>query len=359
MELTGTTPATMTPAHPASVRGDSDLTMRMIVPPNSVGNTFSVAATDVHGRRAGLGTVRVDGLPGSVYTTSYWGQELRVRLPRGLDTIASLELTRTAGTGPAWLLDAHGWRAGTPAARPVVLPRIDIGTVTVQEGDSGTRTYQIPVDVKGRGTGTIRIFVTDLKDYTTTSRLASVTPGTRKIDVPVSVTGNTRYGGNQFYAVAAKAVKNTLVGDYIGGADVREDDPMPTVTVSPATATATEGQDLAWNLTLSDSADDYLYVLFVPQAPATGPELSSTDVDPDWFRDNSGEEPEPSRPLSQTGAHPYAIIEPGTTTAQITLPTVADGVAEGAEHVQFEILLYPPDSSDPTVAGTVYGTVED
>jgi hypothetical protein len=213
--------------------------------------------------------------------------------------------------------------------------------------------------VKGRGTGTIRVFVTDPKTYATTSFLADVRPGSRQIDVPVSVTGNTRYGGNQFYSVAAKAVRNTLIGDWIGGADVREDDPIPTVTISPAAATATEGNALTWNITLSDSADDYLYVLLVPQAPATGPELSSTDVDPEWFRDTSGEEPEPSRPLSQTGVQPYASIEPGTTTAQITIPTIADSITEGAEHVQFQVLLYPPDFSDPTVVGTITGTVTD
>lgn len=356
---TGTTPAVLTPPRPVRVAGATALEMRLIVPPNTTGHRFSVAATDSHGRRVTLGEARLDGLPGTENTAPYWGQDVRVPLPRGLDSIASVELTRTAGTGPAWLLDAWGWRPGTPRSKPVALPRIDIGTITVAEGDSGSRTYQVPVDVKGRGTGTIRVFVTDPKTFTTTSFLAGVRPGTRRIDVPVSVVGNTRYGGNESYSVAAKAVRNTLIGDWIGGADVREDDPIPTVTITPAAATATEGHDLTWNLSLSDSADNYLYVLFVPQAPAAGPELSTTDVDPEWFRDNSGEEPEPSRPLSGTAVQLYALFEPGTTTARITIPTVADGVAEGAEHVQFQVLLYPPDFSDPTVVGTVTGTVTD
>jgi hypothetical protein len=39
-----------------------------------------VAVTDSNGRRAELGRVQLDGLPGTERTASYWARELRVPL---------------------------------------------------------------------------------------------------------------------------------------------------------------------------------------------------------------------------------------------------------------------------------------
>jgi hypothetical protein len=119
--------ATIRPAKPVSLGSATDLALRLIVAPNSTGNRFRVSVVDTRGHRSTLGEVRADGLPATDSTTSYWAQELRVGVPRKLGKVARLELTRTAGTGPAWLIDAWGRRAGTPAPRPVALPRIDIG----------------------------------------------------------------------------------------------------------------------------------------------------------------------------------------------------------------------------------------
>jgi hypothetical protein len=357
--MDGTAPVTLRPSRPVSMAGARDLDLRLIVPPNSTGNRFDVTVTDTHGHRADLGEVRLDGVPGTDFTTSYWGQEVRVPLPRNVRTITSYQLTRRSGTGMAWLLDAWGWRPGTPAPHPAALPRIDVGQLTVDEGDSGTRTYQVPVNVKGHGNGTIRLFLVDGATFATTSWLARVRPDTHTIKVPVSVTGNTRYGSDKRYSVAAKAIRNTLVGDYDGGVLVREDDPMPTITITPSSATAAEGSPLTWNVHLSESAEDYLYLIFMPQAPATGPELSSTDVDPQWFQDNSGEDPQPSRPLSATGVQPFVAVEPGSTSAELSIPTVADGVAEGAEHVRLQALVFPSDFGDPIPISVITGTVTD
>jgi hypothetical protein len=357
--LNGTGTATVRPAKPVSLAGAQSLALRLIVPPNSTGNRFGVSVVDTRGHRTSLGDVRVDGVPGTDLTTSYWAQELRVAVPRKLGAVARLELTRKGGSGQAWLIDAWGWRAGTPSPRPVALPRIDIGLLTVDEGDAGTRTYQVPVQVKGHGTGKVRMFLTDPATYVTKSWVADVKPTTKRISVPVSVIGNTRYGADRRYDVFAKAVRNTMIGHYDGGVVARNDDPMPAITVTPAAATAVEGSSLTWTVHLSEPADDYLYLIFQPQAPGAGPELSSTDVDPQWFTDNSGEDPEPSRPLSQTGLIPYVAVEPGTTSADLSIPIVADGVTEPAEHVRLQALVYPADFGDPIPVAVIDGTVTD
>jgi hypothetical protein len=357
--MTGTKTVTVRPAKPVSLGSATDLALRLIVPPNSTGNRFAVSVVDTHGRRTKLGDVRVDGVPGTEWTTSYWAQERRVPVPRRLGTVARFELTRTAGSGQAWLIDAWGRRPGTPAPQATALPRIDIGELAVDEGDSGTRTYQVPVNVKGHGYGKVRMFLTDPVTYATRSWIADVRPTTRTISVPIPVTGNTRYNGDKRYSVSAKAIRNTMIGDYTGGVDVIEDDPMPTVTITPTSAGTTEGSPLTWTVHLSESADDYIYLILEPQAPATGPELSSTDVDPEWFTDYSGEDPLPSRPLSQTGLTPFAAIEPGTTSAELSMPIVADGVPEPAEHVQLQVSVYPADLGDPIPVAVIDGTVTD
>jgi hypothetical protein len=355
--LDGTATVTMQPATPMPVDGSQALAMRLIVPPNAPATSFGVTVTDARGKRTDLGTATVTGVPGTEATMSYWGQEVRLPLPRDVRTVAKLDLSPRSA-GPAWLVDAWGWRPGTPAPRPAALDRVDVGGLTVDEGDSGTRTYSVPVTVRGHRPATIRLFLGDPRKETTKTWVAEVRPDTTRITVPIAVTGNDTYGGDAAYLLAAKAISNAVVGDYVGGVRVREDDPMPKITVTPAVATAAEGSALTWTVRLSEAADAYLYLDFRTQAPTTGTELSSTDVDPDWFTETTfGEDPEPSRPLSSTSLEPFFAIEPGTTSLEFTIPTVADAVPEGDEHVQFQVQVYAPDFSGPFPVTVVDGTV--
>jgi hypothetical protein len=99
--------------------------------------------TDRRGRRVALGTVRLDGLPGTAHTTSRWGQDVRLALPRRAPALAALELTPGAGTR-AWLLDAWAWRPGTPPPRAAALTRADL--------------VHGRIVVTGRGAGRVRIY---------------------------------------------------------------------------------------------------------------------------------------------------------------------------------------------------------
>ena len=128
------------------------------MPPNTTGTRLGVAVTDDRGRRVKLGEVVVDGLPGSDFATPYWAREVRVPL-KGLTSIAELDLTPRTARGSALLIDAWGWRAGSPAPRPAALPRVDIGGLTVGAGSFGSRIYRVPVRVTGRGDGRVRVFL--------------------------------------------------------------------------------------------------------------------------------------------------------------------------------------------------------
>ncbi|MGW4567100.1 alpha/beta hydrolase family protein, partial [Streptomyces sp. NPDC004561] len=74
------TPARVSVGRPMSLSGARALALRLFVPPNSSGTQLDVSLTDASGRKAALGRVRADGLPGSERTASYWAREIRVPL---------------------------------------------------------------------------------------------------------------------------------------------------------------------------------------------------------------------------------------------------------------------------------------
>ncbi|MEU1164376.1 hypothetical protein ABZ372_28805, partial [Streptomyces sp. NPDC005921] len=349
-------PTRVRPARPVSLRSAESLALRVFVPPDSRGTRLDVSVTDAHGRRATLGRVQVDGLPGSDRTASYWARELRVPLTAAraagvdLGSVKSLELTPRSGSGQAWLMDAWGWRPGTPAVRAAALPRVDVGRVTVDEGDSGVRTYHVPVRVSGHGSGRVRVYVVDPATGTAKDRVVTARPGGHDVDVPVEVRGNTRFGTDVSYDVLVKAVRGTVVGSYQGGLTVRNDDPAPTVTVTPLAGEVTEGSALKWRISLSEAADTDIASLFVP-VPVTGPELSTKDVDPRWLADASGAEPDPERPLSKVeGLYLWLDVPAGRTSLDVTVPTVKDQVREDTETVTFQ---QTDDEGSPLPGGLV------
>ncbi|MGV4980664.1 alpha/beta hydrolase family protein [Streptomyces sp. NRAIS4] len=335
------TPARVSVRQPVSLSGSKALTLRLFVPPNSKGTQLDVSLTDTSGRTAKLGRIRADGLPGSGRTASYWAREFRVPLAAAthagfsLGSVKSLELTPRSASGQAWLMDAWGWRPGTPAARAAALPRVDIGRMTVNEGDSGVRTYRVPVRVTGHGSGQVRVYVMDPATGKAAERLVTVRPGGHDIDVPVEVKGNTRYGLDVSHDVLVKAVRGAVVGSYRGGITVHDDDPAPAMTVTPVADRVSEGKSLTWRLSLSEAVDVDMNAMFTV-VPGTGPELSTKDVSARWLQETAGAKPDPERPLSKAGIYLWVEIQAGRTSVDITVPTVKDGVREPAESVRFQ-----------------------
>ncbi|MFF7969978.1 hypothetical protein [Streptomyces sp. NPDC007905] len=338
------TPARVRMKDAVSLAGDKALALRLFVPPNSRGTRLDVSLTDASGRKAVLGNVRVDGLPGSERTASYWAREIRVPLTAatraGLDLhkVKSFGLTPRSASGRAWLMDAWGWRPGLPAVRAADLPRVDVGRTTVAEGDSGVRTYRVPVEVSGHGSGQVRVYVLDPATGRGKDRLVTVHPGGHDIDVPVEVKGNTRYGMDLSYDILVKAVRGAVVGSYRGGITVHDDDPAPKVTVTPLADRVAEGQALKWRVSLSEPVDVNLGTAFMAVAPVTGPELSTKDVSARWLRDTTGASPDPERPLSKLegGLYLWVDVPAGSTSTDVTIPTVKDRVTEPAESVRFQ-----------------------
>lgn len=226
------TPVSVRPPAPVSLSSAQSVALRVVVPPGSPGTQFDVAITDSAGRRATLGTTTIDPWPAPTQTSSDWGHEIRMPLTNAsaaglnLNQVATLEVVPRAGETWAriWLIDAWGWRPGTPAPQPVSRPRVDLGERTVQEGDSGTVTYQVPAQLSGSGTGQVRVFVVDPVTGLATASIVTVPSGSTSISVPIAVTGNTQPGDGRTYIVAVKAVQGVTVGDAYGQLTVQDDD---------------------------------------------------------------------------------------------------------------------------------------
>lgn len=353
--------ALVTPAKPLSLRGSQKLALRIFVPPNTTGTKFDVSVTDSRNRRATLGRVEVAGLPGSAATASYWAQELRVPLSAatraGLDLghVKSLTLTPRSRSGRAWLMDAWGWAPGTPVVKAAALPRVDVGRTIVKEGDSGTRTYRIPVEVSGHGSGQVRVYVLDPDSGRAEDRLVTVRPGSGAVDVPVEVKGDTAYGDDVEHDIAVKAVRGAVVGKYRGGLTVANDDPEPVITLSPVADRVSEGETLTWRLSVDAPAATDLYEPVRVLPVTEGAELSTKDVDPQWLTDWSGDVPDPERPLSDAHLWVWLHIPPGSTGVDFVVPTVQDRVAEPAESMRLALTDRhgEPLPDRPVLTGTV------
>ncbi|MDX3862734.1 alpha/beta hydrolase [Streptomyces europaeiscabiei] len=353
--------ARITPAEPLSLRGSRKLALRVFVPPNTTGTKFDVSVTDSSNRRATLGSVRVDGLPGSANTASYWAQELRVPLSAatraGLDLrhVKSLELKSRSRSGRAWLMDAWGWAPGTSAVKATALPRVDVGRTIVKEGDSGTRTYRIPVEISGHGSGQVRVYVLDPDSGRAEDRLVTVRPGGDAIDVPVEVKGDTVYGDDVEHDIVVKAVHHAVVGKHRGGVVVENDDPEPVITLSPVADRVTEGETLTWRLSVDKptAVDNWVPVRVLPVTE--GAELSTKDVDPQWLRESSGDVPDPERPLSDARLWVWVNIPPGNTSVDFDVPIVRDQVAEPTESMRLALTdrHAEPLPDSPVLTGTV------
>ncbi|GAA2230499.1 hypothetical protein GCM10010232_16020 [Streptomyces amakusaensis] len=357
-------PVRVRPARPVSLRGDSSLALRLIVPPNTSGTQLDVTLVDASGRRAKLGQAKVDGLPGTGRTASHWAREVRLpmsaatRAKLDLRRITTLELTPRGRAGQAWLMDAWNWRPGTPVTHPAPLARVDIGRTEVAEGDSGVRTHRIPIRVSGKGNGQVRLFLPDPNSGKISSRLVTLSPGNREIVAQVKVKGDKRYSYGTQHNAFVKAVQGTAVGTHLGGLTVKEDDPMPKVTVTPVADKVVEGKPLTWRVSLSEAAGTEIVTGFDILPPAGGPELSSLDVSPAWLEEVFGVSANPERPLSSLvdTAYLHAVVPAGKLSTEVTVPTVKDAVAEPEERLRLRSVLYD-ESWEPREGPEFTGTV--
>jgi hypothetical protein len=349
--------AVIRPVRPVSLAAARSLALRVALPAGAPATAVDVRLVDGAGRRATLGRVDLAGLPGTDVTNGLWAQEVRVplRAAAGIDLrrVARLELVPRRGAGRAWLLDAWGWRPGTPPVRPGPLARVDVGSLApIAEGDTD-HVVRVPVAVSGRGAGVVRFFVYPPLIDDAEVREVAVPRGARHVDIPVRVRGDDLFGYDTEFQVLAQAVRGTTVGDYQSLLTVTDDEPEPDVSVAPLADDVTEGKSLSWRLTTSAPAAVPTWRSFTVLPPVAGAELSTTDIPADWLLSTVYVDQLPSRPLSRSGGYWSVEIPEGVTQVDFTMPTEADAAAEGPERVRLRLDEAPPPAEPQELTGVV------
>jgi hypothetical protein len=357
----------------ASLAGASHLELRVVVPPRDTVR-FGVRLTDRRGHTLTLADARLTGLPGSGQAQKFWAQEVRLPLDAAAVRKAGLDLAHLSGmdlltrsdTGRLWLLDAWAWQAGTTDDAVVRATRVDVAVARVPEGDA-PHTVTLPVRVHrvpGSVDGPAKLWVSVSGMPGGTSTTLDLPRGADHVDVPLTV-GNTAWdGGDYQFAVWVKPISGAVAGDYLGVVDVVEDDPAPTVSLTTVTGEVTEGGSLVYRATVTGSTNIPVIIPLQFLAPDAGtPELTTADLAPDWVQNVLGVPVDPPTPLSQvteqTSNGPVIVVDPGATTADLSVPTVADGVGEPAESLVMSLAPWAGTIPGLDPGTRLVGTVKD
>ncbi|MCC6832130.1 MAG: hypothetical protein IT200_12355 [Thermoleophilia bacterium] len=322
--------------------------MRVALGPGLRGRPFALRLGDASGRTAVIeaSSPALRALPGpggdrGRLLPKVWAQSVRFTLdPTRLDLA---HVTRAAilvrpRSGRAWLLDVA---TVGPAARPVTvpeLPRLRARTVHVRErGDRGTVRVAVPVSVEGAVTTSASIAVlVSAPDAGARWRVMEVKPGAARLMVPVTVTADDLRTGPRRYGVAVVALRGAVVARYDGAVVVDDDEPPVRVRVEQRRVSVREGGDLVWRFRLSRVSSSDVSLTLTPALLAPGVRALDTLDLPAEQRGLWGGEGRKPIPLSQTFASLDVYFPAGSRTAQVSMPTLADGRREPAEYVTWE-----------------------
>lgn len=289
---------------------------------------------------AGTDPVR---LPRMSYGTKLWAQALVVDASgaTGVDLagITAVELVAGNPEGRLWVTDLASAPATLPAPPADPLPQVDIGTLSVDEGDEkGPHTARVPFTITGVVTGPARFVVfTGGESRGSSQRLVvDVAPGQTEGFVPVQYAGDDVYTRSQHVRVVAWPLTGIATDDYIGGLRVVEDEPEPQITLD-VPRRVREGKPIEITLT-SDIPLGSSYSVYANAERGKGEPLRGGDVPAKWLSEHGGDV-KARVPLWRIGLWLDGRIRRGGTTATLRIPTVRDGKVEGAEFLDLDIYL--------------------
>lgn len=201
-----------------------------------------------------------------------------------------------------------------PAVFPVRLTKADDQPVTVKWATTGGSA----------GTG----------DFTASEGTVTFTPGETAGRIEVPVTNDDTTEGDETFTVTLSAPENATLGDDTAAGTILDDDDdvvRPSVSIGD-TSVAENAGPAGFEVRLSEAATEPVTVAW---ATADGTAESPADY---------------------TGGSGEVVFTPGQTTALVSVPVVADALAEGDE--TFTVTLSSPENA--TVGdGVAVGTIVD
>ena len=314
---------------PWDVSAAPALDLRAAVDPAQGPVRLDVRLTDAAGRSTTVTPAdegRLSPLPsGGESPGRLWAQALRVPLgsaPIDLRHLVRVDLVARSERGRVWVLDLSAVRPGLPAVPARRVPLLDLGSVSLREGDSGT-VARVPYRLRGpltrdalvRLTGlgapdrsTIRVRV---PAGTTSGTVAWPVPPSRRDSLARSVTELTAYG-----------LSGVVAGDASGSVTVLDDDPPPRVRVRSVRDRVSEGGTLTWVVSWSPRSDYAPYVRRRVLPARVGRSASSVDLPPGF-----------------AAYAEHALSDPTTRRWVVRVPVRRDGRPEPREVVRVRVAL--------------------
>ncbi|MFM7128076.1 MAG: Calx-beta domain-containing protein, partial [bacterium] len=212
-------------------------------------------------------------------------------------------------------------------SQPVVTPSLSSTSLSIVEGQSGTKnlTYTVNLSSASASTVTVQYATSDItatagSDYLATSGTLSFAPGVTSMQIPVVINGDTDVENDESFKLSfsnpiGATLGTTSVTGLITNDDTAPAPPLPSLVVS--SPSITEGNsgtsDLVFNVTLSAAATSEVAVNY---ATADGTAMAGSDYN------------------ATTGILKFA---PGETSKPVTVKVVGDTYVENNE--TFKLLL--------------------
>lgn len=273
----------------------------------------------------------------------WWAQTLAVD-PAGaaidLTKVTGISLVSTTGTGRVVVLDASATPDTLAAVPDERAAQVSFGSAVVDEGDGpGEATVSIPVTVTGTLStpATVRV-VTFGETVDTSWRTLTLEPGETSTSLDFTYTPDDLFGGDSQFAAAGYVGQGIITDAYTGLVRVREDDPLPGLSVKAVRSTVTEGQKVVLRVKMDKKMATWADI-DAGFVKSSGRYLKVNDVRLPRHRYYRGRDP-----LWKHPEYVYSrVLKPGRTSFEITMPTVRDRIKERTEKAKFRFRLRGPD----------------
>jgi hypothetical protein len=335
-------------ADPWDLSGASHLDLRTIVDPSLGRAKLDVELFDGLGGSAVV-TPEAGGvllpLPGRNFVLpKRWGQTLRVPLDgvTGVDLtdIETIDLISRTPDGRVWVLDMTAAPAGGITEPSGQIPLISFGRVRQQEGDGPAEgQLQIPWTVTGDLASPATVNVTVLDPYVGRPGKpeeftvpAHTSDGTYDIPYTPNTVSDVHRRTIQLVAFAVEGVETD---SYLGFGSIIDDDPAPTLAVTPVDRQVSEGNPAKWDLTLSNGLGYRSLVIGRAVRAVDGKQLTVGDL-PKTFRERHFfPVPRLDTPLPKAHLTIFKRVPIGSTSVTIGVPIQRTKSDDGTRAISF------------------------
>jgi hypothetical protein len=346
------------PAGKRDVRRFAALTFRAAPDPAGAPRTdLSVRVVDGHGRAAAVPVSAVSDalvrMPGSDDSGLPKNLLRTVRIPvsslKGVDLrdVRAVELRtdRVAG-GSAYVSDLAFSSPSLGFSGPaVLLPKLSASSVTVKEGDRGTRSMDFWVTLSRPSIRPVSVYVEtngELRASEGVARRLVFEPGQMRHKVPVTIEGNTRDSYDVPFDLVLSVPHGGLLDKSFGRGLVIDDDPTPKLTLGNLRTTEKAGV-VSFPVKLSAPSDKPVNF--------SGVLKDGTAV---VRKDYAGLDDDGTGPAERMIE---GSVTPGRTTGELRVRILDDKVKEPAE--SFSAVIDVQDGAVLDVPTTLTGTITD